>query len=123
MKNNDFWKFVLVIAIICWSLYEIYPPTSQDLVQQFETRARVPKDDTAFKDILARLASLQKAAPGREFANLQQAIGTNDIRKYFSFTGASNELSPTTFILNWLQRDASGKIKLGLDLQGGTSYL
>ena len=30
---------------------------------------------------------------------------------------------PNTFILNQLQRDASGKIKLGLDLQGGTSFL
>ena len=22
MKNNDFWKFILVVFIICWSLYE-----------------------------------------------------------------------------------------------------
>ena len=32
-------------------------------------------------------------------------------------------LNPTTFILNRIQRDASGKIKLGLDLQGGTAFL
>ena len=51
------------------------------------------------------------------------AIGTNDIQPYFKFINASNELDPTTFILNRLQRDASGKIKLGLDLQGGTSFL
>ncbi|MGH8024861.1 MAG: protein translocase subunit SecD, partial [Limisphaerales bacterium] len=36
---------------------------------------------------------------------------------------ARAEANPTTFVLNQLQRDASGKIKLGLDLQGGTSYL
>ncbi len=39
MKNNDFWKFILVAFIICWSLYEMYPPTSRDLVKEFETRA------------------------------------------------------------------------------------
>ena len=38
-------------------------------------------------------------------------------------SSAKNQLHPTTFILNQLQRDASGKIKLGLDLQGGTSFL
>jgi SecD/SecF fusion protein len=121
MKSNDFWKSVLVVAIICWSLYEMYPPTSQDLMQQFETRA-VNRDAT-FKDILARLAPLQKAAPNREFANLEQAIGTNDIQPYFRFIDAKAQVDPTTYILNQLQRDASGKIKLGLDLQGGTSYL
>jgi SecD/SecF fusion protein len=121
MKKNDFWKFVFVVFIICWSLYQIYPPTSRDLVQQFSSRA--VKRDAAFTDILQRLEPLQKARPDREFANLHEAIGTNDIRPYFPFVNAENELYPTTFVLNQLQRDASGRIKLGLDLQGGTSFL
>jgi SecD/SecF fusion protein len=121
MKRNDFWKFVLVVFLVCWSLYEMYPPTSQDLVKSFETRA--VNRDAAFKDIEARLATLQKAQPGLEFKNLQDAIGTNDIQPYFPFIDAKNQLYPNTYILNQLQRDASGKIKLGLDLQGGTSYL
>ncbi|MGB7767473.1 MAG: protein translocase subunit SecD [Verrucomicrobiia bacterium] len=121
MKKNDFWKFILVVFIVCWSLYEMYPPTSRDLVREFETRA-VNRDAT-FKDIVARLEPLEKARPDREFANLQEAIGTNDIQPYFRFIDAKAELYPNTFILNQLQRDASGKIKLGLDLQGGTSFL
>jgi SecD/SecF fusion protein len=32
-------------------------------------------------------------------------------------------LHPTTYILNRLQREAAGRIRLGLDLQGGTSFL
>ena len=121
MKKNDFWKFVFVIFIVCWSLYQIYPPTSRDLVQQFSSRA--VNRDAAFKDILQRLEPLQKARPDREFANLSEAIGTNTIQSYFPFIKTENELYPTTFILNQLQRDASGRIKLGLDLQGGTSFL
>jgi len=66
---------------------------------------------------------LQQARPEREFANLQEAIGTNTIKPYFPFFDAKNQVYPNTFILNQLQRDASGKIKLGLDLQGGTSFL
>ena len=121
MKKNDFWKFVFVVFIVCWSLYQIYPPTSRDLVQQFSSRA--VNRDAAFKDILQRLEPLQKARPDREFANLSEAIGTNGIQSYFPFIKTENELYPTTFILNQLQRDASGRIKLGLDLQGGTSFL
>ena len=121
MKKNDFWKFILVGFIVCWSFYEMYPPTSRDLVKEFQTRA--VGRDPAFAGIVARVEPLQKARPDREFANLQEAIGTNDIQAYFPFVNAKNELYPNTFILNQLQRDASGKIKLGLDLQGGTSFL
>jgi SecD/SecF fusion protein len=121
MKKNDFWKFIFVIFVVCWSLYQTYPPTSRDLAQQFSSRA--VKRNAAFADILQRLEPLQKARPDREFANLSEAIGTNDIQTYFPFISAKDELYPTTFILNQLQRDASGRIKLGLDLQGGTSFL
>jgi SecD/SecF fusion protein len=121
MKQNNRWRFVLVVLIVAWSLFEIYPPTSRHLFGDFASRA--VNTDATFTNILQRLALLQAERPDREFTNLQAAIGTNDIRAYFSFINATNELYPTTFILNQLQRDASGKIKLGLDLQGGTSFL
>jgi SecD/SecF fusion protein len=121
MKQNFFWKFALVVLVVLWSLYEIYPPTSQDLAKEFETRAE--NQDATFTNIVQRLAALQKAGTNNEFANLKEAIGTNDIQAYFPGINASNELYPNVFILNQLQRDASGRIKLGLDLQGGTSYL
>ena len=85
--------------------------------------SRAENRDAAFTNILERLTPLQQARPDREFANLSDAIGTNDIQNYFPFITATNQLYPTTYILNQLQRDASGKIKLGLDLQGGTSFL
>ena len=119
--KKDSWRFILVVFIVCWSLYQVYPPTPRDLVQQFSSRA--VKRNAAFTGILQRLEPLQKARPDREFANLQEAIGTNDIRSYFPFVNAKDVLYPTTFVLNQLQRDAAGRIKLGLDLQGGTSFL
>jgi len=119
-KNNNLGRFILVIAIIGWSILQVLPPTSRDLVDQFSSRAQNP--DTTFKDIVARAKALQ-AGTNNEFAALQTAIGTNDIQKYFPFIGAKNQVHPNLFILNRLQRDAAGKIKLGLDLQGGTSFL
>jgi SecD/SecF fusion protein len=121
MKQNNLGRFLLVIAIIVWSVFEVYPPTSRDLVKEFSRRAQ--NQDAAFKTILAQAADLQKAGTN-EFAALQLATGTNELQKYFPFyPGAANQIHPNLFILNKLQRDAAGKIKLGLDLQGGTSFL
>ena len=121
MSRNNPWIFLFVVLIVCWSFYEMYPPTSRSLVQEFEMRA--VNRDTNFTGIVQRLQPLLQAGTNSEFGNLQEAIGTNAIQTYFPFFNAKNELNPNTFILNQLQRDALGKIKLGLDLQGGTSFL
>jgi SecD/SecF fusion protein len=81
------------------------------------------RSDTNFTAIVQKAATLNRAAPDKAYENLKEAVGTNDITKYFPFYEAKNEVQPTTFILNRLQREAAGKIKLGLDLQGGTSFL
>ncbi|HXC36103.1 MAG TPA: protein translocase subunit SecD [Candidatus Acidoferrales bacterium] len=126
MNKNDRWKFILVVVIVIWALIQMNPPTSRDLVQQFASRAEAT--DATFTNILQKAEAIQKADTNvAGFAALSQAItndiGTNDIQNYFPFINARGATHPTTTILNQLQRDASGKIKLGLDLQGGTSYL
>jgi SecD/SecF fusion protein len=122
MNKNDRWKFIFVILVVLWSLYQTYPPVSRDLIEQFSSRAQMP--DATFTNILQRAEAGHQANTNlSEFAVLRQAIDTNDIQPYFPFISAKTELDPATYILNQLQRDGSGKIKLGLDLQGGTSYL
>jgi SecD/SecF fusion protein len=120
MKQNNLGRFILVLVIIAWSLYQVYPPTSRSLLSEFSNRAL--GQDASFKAIVEQAIYLQKAGTN-EFAALQQAIGTNDVQKYFTFINAKTQVRPNTYILNRLQREASGKIKLGLDLQGGTSFL
>ena len=120
MKQNNLGRFILVLVIIVWSLFQIYPPTSRSLISDFGSRAEKP--DATLTAIVKQAESLQQAGTN-EFAALQQAIGTNDVQKYFSFINAKTQVRPNTYILNRLQREASGQIKLGLDLQGGTSFL
>jgi len=121
MNRNHLWKLALILFVVLWSFYEMYPPRGRDLVQVFRERA-VSRDAT-FTAILQRAQQLQKTRPERQYGNLQEAIGTNDITRYFPYFEAKNESHPTTYILNRLQREAAGKIRLGLDLQGGTSFL
>src|ERR1051325_2357104 len=121
MNRNNFWRFILVVLVILWSLYELYPPEGRDLIQVF--RGRAYKPDATFSNIVFQTYTLQKKAPGQPYSNLKQAIGTNDIIRYFPFFEAKDETHPTEYILNKLQREAAGKIRSGLDLQGGSSFL
>ena len=50
MKQNNRWRFVLVVLIVAWSLFEICPPTSKPLAGQFISSAK--NRDAAFTNIL-----------------------------------------------------------------------
>lgn len=121
MNRNHFWKLVLTVLLVVWAVYELYPPQGRSLVRVF--RQRAVQKDAAFSNIVAQVEVLQKERPDREYGNLLSAIGTNDLTRYFPFFPAKEELNPTSYILNRLQREAAGRVRLGLDLRGGTSFL
>ncbi len=56
----------MVLLAIAWSLYNLYPPTSRDLVQVFRERA-VNKDAT-FSNIWYHVVQLQQQRPDRAYA-------------------------------------------------------
>ncbi|HTB84195.1 MAG TPA: protein translocase subunit SecD [Candidatus Sulfotelmatobacter sp.] len=120
MKQNNLGWFIVVIALIAWSFYEIYPPTSKSLLAEFS--AKGVNQDAAFKQIVTDATVLAATGTNSEFSALQMAVSTNDLQKYFPSYNATNQVRPNLYIMNRLQRAASGKIKLGLDLQGGTEY-
>ena len=121
MNRNLFWKFAFVAFVVTWSLWEINPPTARNLIEEFENRAVAR--DTNFNAIVEQARKLQQANPDRPFQNVRQAVGANDISKYFPSIDVKAEKDPSLAILHRVQKDAAGKIKLGLDLQGGTSFL
>ncbi len=122
MKQNNLWKWFLVAFVVAWSLYETYPLASKDLIVQFEARASNP--DASFKAVVQSARDLGKTFPDRSYGNLRVAIGTNNVLKYFPWVVLKEgETDATRAVLNRLQKEASGKVKLGLDLRGGTSFL
>lgn len=121
MKRNNTWRFIIVVFVIAWALYEIYPPTNRDLIQTFRSTAQ--NKDATFGQIMTKAQDLTKERPDRAYANLQEAIGTNDITRYFPQHTHTNDLHPTTAILNRIQQAATGRIRLGIDLQGGVGIL
>ena len=123
MKKPKFW-WSLIVFLVAWSLWEMNPPTSRNLIAEFNDQADLTKTNAVFKKIVQTAQALEKADPDphRQFGELMTAIGTNDIRPFFPYLDVRTEEHPTYAILNLLQRKAAGKIKLGLDLQGGTEF-
>ncbi len=121
MNRNHLWKLLLIVFLLVWAIYEMTPPSARPLVDYFKSRA--VNQDATFNEIYERAKAADAEHPQRSFGNLQEAIGTNSIAKYFPFYDTKNEARPTTYILNRLQREAAGKVKLGIDLAGGTSFL
>ncbi len=92
MNKNDRWKFIVVVLVVLWALYQIYPPTSQDLVQQFASRAEAT--DATFTNIVKKAEALQQADTNSSaFAVLPEAIGTNDIQAYFPSIDAKTQIA------------------------------
>jgi len=120
MKNKNYWLALLVL-VLGWSIYELNPLTGRNLLTEFERRAVSP--DAAFSNVVAQARQLEARMPGRTYANLFEAIGTNHIERYFPFVSVTNEVDPRSAVLHRLQRDAAGQVKLGLDLQGGMSFM
>jgi SecD/SecF fusion protein len=122
MKKPKFW-WALIAFLVAWSLWEIYPPTNRDLIDVFHDEAS--NVDPKFEAIVSKARDMEKADPDphKQFDYLFAAVGTNNVQPYFPYIDVKSEERPTYTLLNILQRKASGKIKLGLDLQGGTQFL
>lgn len=116
MRNNKF-KWLAVVFITAWAIYSFYPPAGRNQIDVFQEMA-VSKD-TNFTAIV----EVARKNTGNDYQKLQAAIGTNDISKYFPGIKAATHEDYVREVLNRVQRNAAGKVKLGLDLQGGTSFL
>ena len=121
MTQKHLWHLLLIIFVLAWSLVSLTPPIGRDLLHDFETKAR--NKDAAFSNIVERAHALQQQLPTRTYGNLKEAIGTNEITRYFPGITVKGEKNPSATALSRLQKDAAGKVKLGLDLQGGSSFL
>ncbi len=122
MTRKNFWQLAAILLVLLLFVPFIFPPRGHDFTQDFLAQAK--NRDAAFSNLVERFTAMQKTNAGRAYGNLKEAIGTNDLMKYFpQYTAAKNEKNPNGYILSRLQRGAAGKIRLGLDLQGGTRYL
>jgi len=117
-------RTVALIFIVAWALYSMFPMKSGDLLEAFKKQAT--QKDEVFEQIVQKVDEQLAANPASTstYDAILSSVGTNDISKYFAQLGdVSEEDNPTIAVLNRLQRKISGRVKLGLDIKGGTSFL
>jgi SecD/SecF fusion protein len=125
MKSGYYWKWFFVVFVVAWAITEMSPPKNQPLVDYFALQVdRSDATQTETIDgIISRAKELETANPGREYANVLDAVGTADLTPLFPDIKIEDAEQPNRAILNALQEGAAGQIRLGLDLQGGISFL
>ncbi|MCX7824938.1 MAG: protein translocase subunit SecD [Verrucomicrobiae bacterium] len=116
-------RSLLILFIVAMSFYAMWPPRDQDLIATFERTAT--NKDEAFAKLMEAVRKAQAAAPDRAFGNLRNAVEEQkiDLRKYFPDVAKRDSKTPNADILAFVQKRNAGKIRLGLDLKGGTSFL
>lgn len=124
MNRRNFYRLLATLFILAWAVHSLYPPTPRDLIATFQDQAET--SDTNFTAIVNQALAYQKENPNKAFQNLIVAIGTNDIARYFPSLVEDPEQEMgerNRAIVHAIQRKAAGKLKFGLDIQGGTSLL
>lgn len=126
MTRSHLWKFLFVLLTIALSIGSIVPIRPRNLINQFEQAATEGDTNTVkiLEGIVTKARELDAKNPSQSYSNLLVAIDNNDITQFFpkNYVDLSQSANPTRTILNRLQRDASSKFRLGIDLQGGTSF-
>lgn len=146
MQRALIWRTLLVLAVVAYAAGSFWPPYPRSVLQLFEQQARNPDDD--FKKLVAAARAKLPQAVG-EYEALRDAVLESKLplKKYFRTTRLvrpdldaevqeylQNPAVATTddpavvaeanrLILRHLLRQAEGRIGLGLDLKGGSSFL
>jgi SecD/SecF fusion protein len=117
-------RFLLVVGCLLFAAYYIYPVYPLSLAAT--ARKHLTKSDPKIEAILDKAA--QAPIPKQwEIIKGEVADQNIDLRPHFSGirlpTRIESDEQANRAILNYLQRESLPKITLGLDLQGGTSFL
>ncbi len=120
MKRINFWRWVFVIFVLVWALFELYPPKDQPLIDVFERNA-VNKDDR-FESVVNLAREGLSTSTNSAYALLLAAAANTPLTNYFPQYNPEPDANANAYVLNKIQRLAAGKVRLGIDLKGGTSF-
>ncbi len=123
MKRNNTGRTLLVLLLVAWAITEMLPPKGRSVVEVFvEEAVKVDEDLKAAADKAKELTAADTNVPPREFRLLQTSVRELTLTNYFNYS-VKGERDPNAAILKRVQSKAAGKFRLGLDLQGGSSFI
>src|SRR5690606_32729997 len=115
MKRNNFWRWIFVVFVVVWALFELYPPTDRPLIDVFEESAT--NRDERFDAIVKEARDGVAAGIPSQYQLLLTAAGNTSLTNYFPNYKPDPDANANAYVLNRIQRKAAGKIRLGIDLK------
>ena len=124
MFKRNLWKIVLSLSILGWAIAELYP--LRDIPFADYVRSHATAKNAEFNALVDKASAMRKsgAAPS-EFVALKQ-IGRDqkiDLTQFYPNIPLEDSLKSISkrneILLKYLLEQSRGRIRLGLDLQGG----
>ncbi|MBS1368650.1 MAG: protein translocase subunit SecD [Lentisphaeria bacterium] len=111
----------VIAAIIAVFAFSIYPLAPRDFYETFQKALKV-KDDAAAAELVADAKALQEARPDlNQAAALLEAADAKRVDLVPLVSGRN--LAGNADVIAMVRKEASGSIRLGLDLNGGVEFI
>ena len=122
MKRNNLARFLFLLLILAWAGTEMTPRWDQSLIDEF---SKAEAKDEAFNKVIAEAEASYETNKSNEFGLLYKAVEASGLAltNYFPKMKFGEQAPNNRLVLQTLQKRVAGKIQLGLDLKGGSSFL
>jgi len=129
VKRNNSYRFLFLLLVLGWAWYEMTPLQDKTyrLLDRFVSEAK--EENKADAENIAKIARTNFVAQfeENEYGALMSAVVESGVALTnhfdYRFSGKKTTKEMNDLIMQKLQRDSSGQIQFGLDLQGGSSFL
>ena len=135
MKTSLVWRFVVIGLVLVGWTSSLFPLRDREFIPVLERRASkaLKRDDTGelqkeFDELLARARKLiSEDAELAPYLAVKEAARGDDkhppVRLSKLIPVPTQPDAPNNQVLNLVRRKAAGKLRLGLDLSGGTEFV
>ena len=122
-------KILFLVLVLAWAAYEMTPWQNKDgrLLDRFESQATNKVVITDIRKTAQTKFEAQTESEKNEYGTLMSAVKESGValsdHYNYKFSGKKTKKELNDLIMQKLQRESSGQIQFGLDLQGGSSFL
>ncbi len=128
MKNSVLGRLLVIFIILIGWWYSLYPINGRPFYEVLREEVNQDKDIGDIEKVIKKAKEIEKSrteeglaiSPGKalKLAATDLKVNLREFISIYNQPKASNDV-----VINFIRRKAAGKIRLGLDLKGGTEFI
>lgn len=134
MKKSLIIRWILILLVVAGWTWSIFPIKDKSFKAEFEAQAAKqvatsPEVKALYDELMARVAEFEAAGAGEYAAFSKAAMGNDEknqapirLDNFIKPRGAKDGVNNKR-VMRFVRNRVAGKLKLGLDLQGGTEFV